>query len=436
MSLRAKRSNPLHPLGDCFVANYAPRNDTAGKCLAPTSNAMKNFYLIGLTGNLGSGKSTVRKMLEQLGARGIDADALARYVLARGTPTWHSIIESFGWEILRFNGEIDRAKLGTRVFADPTALGALEAIVHPAVGALIQQMLRHVQEPVVVLEAIKLIEAGLHHWCDALWVVQCAPEAQVQRVQRDRHMSEPDARARLAAQSALDEKLRLATVVIDNSGDIEATRAQVQHAWDAIQPETAHDKSGWLSDFLAAPTETYAAEPAPAAVTASEIAPETIQTRRARRGDLDALGAVLTKKENRAEPFSRSELLKRFGERGYRIALAGERIIALAGWEAENLVAMVREIWAESAQAAEQALPKLLTLIEEEARALTCETLLVLVEENAPPHITAHTRALGFQDRTLSALYPTWRQVVKARLHPGDQIWVKRLREQLVTTPI
>ena len=111
-------------------------------------------------------------------------------------------------------------------------------------------------------------------------------------------------------------------------------------------------------------------------------------------------------------------------------------MIALTGWEAENLVAMVREIWAESASAAEHALPKLLVLIEAEARALTCETILVLVEENAPPHIAARARALGFQDRTLSALHPTWRQVVKDRLHPGDQIWVKRLREQLVTTHI
>ena len=273
---------------------------------------MKNFYLIGLTGNLGSGKNTVRQMLEELGARGIDADTLARYVLARGAPTWHSIVEAFGWEILRFNCEIDRAKLCARVFADAAALGALEAIVHPAVAAMIQQTLRHVQEPIVVLEAIKLIEAGLHHWCDGLWVVQCAPETQVQRVQRDRHMSESDAGARLAAQSALDEKLRLATVVIDNNGDIAATRAQVQHAWSAIKPETAHDKSGWLSDFLAAPAapmEPYAAPPATAVVAAAEIAPEMIQARRARRSDLDALGAVLMKKENRAEPFSRPELL-------------------------------------------------------------------------------------------------------------------------------
>ncbi len=405
-------------------------------CLHPTP--VKNFYLIGLTGSLGSGKSTVRRILEEQGAHGIDADLLARYVVTRGTPAWHSVVEVFGWEIVRFNGEIDRAKLGQRVFSDRDALGKLEAIVHPAVAAMLQQNIRQMQAPAVVLEAIKLIEAGLHHWCDAVWVVQCSPEVQVQRVMQDRHMSAPDARARLAVQSSLDDQTRVASVVIDNSGTADETRAQVLRAWQAIQPESAKDKRGWLSDYFAAPPvkmQPSAAIPV-AATQEPEFTPETLEARRVSRKDLDALGAALMKKEQRAEPFPRAELLKRFGERGYRIVTREEQIIALAGWEAENLVATVREIWAESEVAAKHALPKLIALIEAEARALTCETVLLMLDENAPEYARGFSRALGYQERALSALHPTWRQVAKDRLQKGEQLWVKRLREQLVTTPI
>ena len=149
---------------------------------------MKNFYLIGLIGNLGSGKSTVRKMLEQLGARGIDADALAHVVMQRGTPTWRAIVDAFGASILAYDGRIDRRALGARVFADASALQTLEAIVHPAVGALTKDLLRETTQPVVVLEAIKLIGAGMHHWCDALWAVTCPVDAQIERVTRTRQI--------------------------------------------------------------------------------------------------------------------------------------------------------------------------------------------------------------------------------------------------------
>jgi dephospho-CoA kinase len=160
----------------------------------------QNFYLIGLIGNLGSGKSTVRQMLEQAGARGIDADALAHVVMRRGSPTWRAIVNAFGADILTHDGRIDRRALGARVFADAAALQTLESIVHPAVIALTKDLLRETTQPVVVLEAIKLFEAGMHSWCDALWAVACASETQIERVMRARKISAADAQARLAAQ--------------------------------------------------------------------------------------------------------------------------------------------------------------------------------------------------------------------------------------------
>jgi dephospho-CoA kinase len=195
------------------------------------------LYLIGLTGNIATGKSTVRHMLERLGARGIDADALAHQVMEPDTPVWQAVVEAFGREILRPKGWIDRRKLGRLVFAAPEALERLEAIVHPAVIARVEELITQATEPVVVIEAIKLIEAGMHENLDALWVVTCRPEQQLARLLAQGRLSEAEARGRIAAQPPVEAKLALADVVIDNSGPVEETWAQVKQAWERIPEE-------------------------------------------------------------------------------------------------------------------------------------------------------------------------------------------------------
>src|SRR5512135_1173909 len=154
-------------------------------------------YLIGLTGNIATGKSTVAKMLEELGATVIDADALVHELQRQGTPVFDDIVAAFGPGILDQTGEIDRKALGAIVFADPAQLRALESIVHPAV--LIESMRRIAEAPtpVIVYEAIKLIEAGRAEMCDALWVVVAQPEVQLERLMRTRSLSEADARQRI-----------------------------------------------------------------------------------------------------------------------------------------------------------------------------------------------------------------------------------------------
>ncbi len=430
---------------------------------------MQNFYLIGLIGNLGSGKSTVRKMLEQLGARGIDADALAHVVMQRGTPTWRAIVDAFGASVLAYDGRVDRRALGARVFADARALKTLEAIVHPAVGTLTRDLLRETTQSVVVLEAIKLVEAGMNQWCDALWAVTCPADAQIERVARTRSVNADDVRARLAAQGTLDEQLRLADVVIDNGGALEATRAQVTRMWKALRPETAHDKSEWLWNVLR--VETPVAPPAPViTVTPPPTAPDDTITlppvvapapeitappptpapvsvppvktltefdvRRTRRGDLNALAVAIAKRENRPHPLSHEEALKRFGSGGYRIAIGDGRIVAFAAWEAENLVATVREVWAESSYITLLVLPRLLALIEDEARALLCEVVVVFLEINAPLHIIEQTRASGYQIVELNGLHTVWQSIVRERIKPGERIWAKRLRTEMITQPV
>jgi len=191
--------------------------------------------LIGLTGNIATGKSTVAKMLEDLGATVIDADALVHELQRQGTPVFNDIVAAFGPGILDRAGEIDRKALGSIVFSDPAQLRRLESIVHPAV--LIESMRRIMEAPtpVVVYEAIKLIEAGRAEMCDAVWVVTAQSEVQLQRLMTDRHMGEAEARQRIEAQPPQSEKIKRATVVIDNSGSREDTRQQVEAAYRAIE---------------------------------------------------------------------------------------------------------------------------------------------------------------------------------------------------------
>jgi dephospho-CoA kinase len=191
-------------------------------------------YLIGLTGNIATGKSAVAQMLAELGARTIDADRVAHEVMRHGTPACQAVVGAFGPAILAPGGEIDRKRLGDIVFADPDALRRLEAIVHPAVGLAVSEAIAAATERVVVIEAIKLIEAGMHRAYHALWVTTCPAEIQIARLVSLRGLSEREARLRVEAQPPQAEKVALADVVIDTGGTLEDTRRQVLAAWEAI----------------------------------------------------------------------------------------------------------------------------------------------------------------------------------------------------------
>lgn len=191
-------------------------------------------YLIGLTGNIATGKSAVARMLAELGAHTIDADRVAHGVIRYGMPAWQAVVGAFGSAILASGGEIDRKRLGEIVFTDPDALRRLEAIVHPAVSLAVNEAIAAVPERIVVVEAIKLIEAGMHRAYRALWVTTCSTETQIARLTLLRDLSEAEARLRVEAQPLQAEKIALADVVIDTSGTLEDTRCQVLTAWEVI----------------------------------------------------------------------------------------------------------------------------------------------------------------------------------------------------------
>jgi dephospho-CoA kinase len=223
--------------------------------------AWNGVYLIGLTGNIACGKSTVLALLRERGAQVIDADHVTRELQQPGQPVYAQIVAEFGAGILASpDGPLDRAKLGALVFSDPAALRRLEQIVHPAVHQRIEAWLADIvrrgerargredeqalvasspdrsvaPSQVAVIDAIKLLESGWKSMCDAIWVVTCTPEQQLNRLMTTRGMREDEARRRIAAQPPQSDKVAQADVVIDNSGSLEETRRQVEAAWLAI----------------------------------------------------------------------------------------------------------------------------------------------------------------------------------------------------------
>ena len=169
-------------------------------------------------------------MLAELGAIGIDADKVAHEVVMPGEPAYAQVLAEFGPEIAPNGGPIDRARLGQIVFSDPTALARLEAIVHPAVSERISRLVAEAQAPVVVIEAIKLLEAGLSvRLCNQVWVVTAPRAEQIQRLMATRGLSAQEAILRIDAQPPQEEKVARADVVIDNSGSLEDVRRQVEH---------------------------------------------------------------------------------------------------------------------------------------------------------------------------------------------------------------
>jgi dephospho-CoA kinase len=189
---------------------------------------------IGITGPIGCGKSTVAAWLAEVGATVVDADRLAREVSERGGPAFDQIVEAFGRDVLAADGSLDRRGLGQIVFNDPVALRRLEAIVHPAVRPRILAAVDDAERAgahAVVVEAIRLVEAGFAATCDEVWLVTCDRAAQLERLAA-RGLAPAEAAARIATQGDLADRVRpLATRVIDSSGPKAVTREHVLAAF-------------------------------------------------------------------------------------------------------------------------------------------------------------------------------------------------------------
>src|SRR5579875_2102167 len=189
--------------------------------------------ILGITGNIACGKTSVGRMLLELGAeRYIDADEVVHRLYEAGQPIALKVREEFGEAVMRPDGSVDRKALGAIVFRDAAAMQRLERIVHPAVGLAMRQELEQVSEHgIAIIDAVKLLEGGSGALCQSKWLVICPEEQQLARLMARNHLSIEEARARLAAQPPIADKLRLVDEVIDNGGSLEETRRQVVEAF-------------------------------------------------------------------------------------------------------------------------------------------------------------------------------------------------------------
>ena len=190
--------------------------------------------IIGLTGGIACGKSTVSKILRSLGAKVIDADAVAHALSQPKQPLYDAYVARFGAEILTAQGTLDRAAIGRIIFKDPNVRAEIDALAHPLIQAAVEQQMQAVcrNAPVIVLDVPLLFEAGWEVLTDEIWVVSLSEAAQLMRLmERDPAMTEEEARARIAAQMPLSEKRARADVVIDNSGTKEETLHMIERIW-------------------------------------------------------------------------------------------------------------------------------------------------------------------------------------------------------------
>ena len=193
------------------------------------------MLLVGLTGGIGSGKSTVARFLGDHGAVIVDADVFARDAVRAGSDAFRAVVKRFGDEVVGADGELDRPKLASIVFADRAALADLETIIHPEVRRMIADRIQAELDTdhVVVLVNPLLIEMGAHRDCDVVVVISADPATQVARTVA-RGMDEADVRARLAAQLPIEERARAADVLLDNEDSLEDLEAEVAVLWASL----------------------------------------------------------------------------------------------------------------------------------------------------------------------------------------------------------
>jgi len=370
-------------------------------------------YVIGLTGNIATGKSVVRKMLEHLGAYGIDADALSHRAIAKGAPGYQPVVDTFGVWILGSDGQVDRTKLGKLVFADPDALTRLEAIIHPLVEQAVDIMIKRASQRVIVIEAIKLLEGNLRDVCDAVWVSHASRDTQLDRLLKKRSMKEADARQRIDSQNAQEQKTIVGSVVIQNNGSFDNTWKQVTEAWQKID---AAPDSG----------------PAPA----KTVAQGEFSVTRGRPRDSEAIANMINAFSQNRQNLTSSDIMAAFGEKAFMLLQLDDKPIGLAGWQVENLVARTTDFYLAPEATSDTALETLIGEVEQASQDLQVEASLIFLDPNLAAK-KAMWKKLGYEPRDPKSLgVQAWQDAAEESQPKDTVLFFKQLRTDRVLRPI
>lgn len=370
--------------------------------------------VIGLTGNIATGKSVVRKMLEHLGAYTIDADALSHRAMAKGAPAYQPIVNHFGQWILTADGEIDRGKLGNLVFGVPGALKVLEELVHPFVGQAVDLLVKRAGQEVVVIEAIKLIEGDLGAKCDSIWVTDAPESLQVSRLMKKRGMDEDTALRRARGQNPQQVKIDAADIVIDNTASFEDLWKQVSAGWEKVTNTSQKDEE--------------------VAVAQKETPSGDFTVKRGHPRDSEAIASLMS--HLGGVEMTSDDVMAAFGEKAFFILKQAEDVVGLAGWQVENLVTRTTDLYMKPGVALEAALKTMIEEIEKASQALQSEASLLFLNGDLASQ-DAVWKTLGYEKRTPKSLgVQAWYDSATEVLAPDKTLYFKQLRMDRVLRPM
>jgi dephospho-CoA kinase len=456
--------------------------------------------IVGLTGNIATGKSAVMRLAAERGALALDADRLVHEILDTDSNIQETIADVFGPEIRKADGRINRAALGTIVFSNAEALRDLERMVHPAVRSEIVRQVDESEANVVFIEAIKLLEGGLARECDQVWVTRCPQYYQIERLMVCRGMDWESASVRVNAQSPQEDKVARADVVIDTDGTLADTLAQFELAWErlgvagvvqaaapaaarpVVRPEVKEREkererekevppvltpsvvtparpatpaaaeettpraapqrlsagsAGALRDRLKAKSEVAQTAPAPEAETPARSALTGDYTvRRARPSDIPSILLLIQRSTGGAVKIKRAELLEALSERSYFIGQSGTEISTVVGWNVDNLVGRIDQIYIYPLEATETTGRAVLAEVEESADKHICEAILAFPSRSTPDAIYRLFTQMGYSPADKDNLARTWQMAVDESQPDDTFILLKVLRERPVTQPM
>ena len=408
--------------------------------------------IIGLTGNIATGKSAIMRYAAEHGALAIDADKIAHDVL-NDEGIQQKIGEVFGDEVRLPDGRVDRATLGKIVFANPEKLAQLENLIHPIVRPRIQQIVDVAPHSIVMIEAIKLLEGELSTFCDQIWVTNCGKFTQMQRLVIARGMDEEQAFERIAAQSPQTEKVAKADIVIDTTGTLAETLRQVAAIWptaaesepeaEAPAPPAAEVVAEVVVETPPPTPEPIAppAEPEPTPAPAAEVASTPVEevaeaevedeivVRRARPSDIPSIMLLIHRATNGRVKPKRAEILMSLSERGYLIGQVGSEISTVVGWYTDKGFASIEQIYIHPAEAALTTGAAVLKEIGKTANELMCEAVFVfLPQEDINEHVTAALDALQYEGVEDINTWPrVWKQALEEEQPAGTIAKVRKL---------
>lgn len=395
-----------------------------------------NKYIIGLTGNIAVGKSTVRQMLQHLGAYPLDADQLVHQSMQPGAPAYKPIVDTFGAFILNPDKTINRSALGSIAFGNPVALQRLEQITHPIVRQAIMALVQRAKQRVIVVEAIKLLDGDLAKMVDETWVVNAKPETQYRRLLTKRNLTPDEAKKRILSQGPQAEKVKKADVVINNDSNPEETWKQVQKAWNNIVNRALDKVASNAHPAVSSTTETA---PIPLMVPVPGVnnnQPLHVSIKRGMPTHAESIAAFVTAISGK--PTNRMDVMLSFGNKSFLLAHdQNEDILGLMGWQVENLITRCDELVLKPTVPVKPVIDAFVKAVEEFSSELESEVGFIFLPSDISKDVPAAFAVNGYNTITVNQIsIPAWREAVAESGGPQMLVLEKKLRRDRVLKPI